>query len=224
MKKILLAAFLTCFMCILCVIFVDRQLVNFINTHVIPCPALFECLTELPVVIGIFSLGCLAFYCVWRLTIDYFPACLRGINHKFMEWIEVMGGMGVAALLGFAAKAFLKIVFGRYSVMVIDPSWIHNRAYGFHFFHMGDAYKSFPSGHTTVMVSMMTVLYLCYPRVRVVPVLLSGLLMVSLMLMNYHFLSDVIAGAFVGGLVGMGVVDALFGKRRPSKWGHRLGA
>lgn len=99
----------------------------------------------------------------------------------------------------------LKVIFGRYW----PATWISNNlsllrdnAYGFNWFHMGKAYASFPSGHTTVTVAAMIVLWLAYPRLRWLAVLVSALVMLGLIGMYYHFVSDVIAGACLGGLTG----------------------
>jgi membrane-associated phospholipid phosphatase len=48
----------------------------------------------------------------------------------------------------------------------------------------------------------MTVLWICYPRLRAVYVLLIAVVATGLMGANYHFLSDVIAGGFLGVSIG----------------------
>ena len=80
-----------------------------------------------------------------------------------------------------------------------NPSLIRDGVYGFNPFHeAGIAYTSFPSGHTAAICALTSVLWICYPRFW--PLYLALILAVSIGLVgaDYHFLSDVIAGAFVG--------------------------
>src|SRR6202035_331252 len=57
----------------------------------------------------------------------------------------------VSLMVAVAFEYYLKFLFGRYwpETWVDDnPSLIGDGAYGFHPFHFGTAYGSFPSGHT----------------------------------------------------------------------------
>ena len=45
-----------------------------------------------------------------------------------------------------------------------NPSLIGSGEYGFHPFHAGRAYESFPSGHAAVVFAVLSILWLCYPR------------------------------------------------------------
>lgn len=103
-------------------------------------------------------------------------------------------------------KDALKAPFGRYwpSTWVNNnPSLIHDNAYGFHWFHKGVIYQSFPSGHTTVAVAAMTAIWITFPREiwRWVALLVAASVIVGLIADDYHFLGDCIAGAWVGGTV-----------------------
>lgn len=109
-------------------------------------------------------------------------------------------------LFAAATKNQLKIVFGRTwpeTWTHNNPSFIHNGVYGFNFMRSGSAYQSFPSGHMTAVCAVISVLWWWYPRWRGLYV--AGVLAVGLGLIgaNYHFLSDVIAGSFVGISIGM---------------------
>jgi len=89
-----------------------------------------------------------------------------------------------------------------------NPSLIGNDEYGFHPFARekhgeGGWYDSFPSGHTTRTVAIAAVYWVAYPRWRWLGVLATAAVVVGLIGMNYHFVGDTVAGAFVGGLVGV---------------------
>jgi membrane-associated phospholipid phosphatase len=92
----------------------------------------------------------------------------------------------------------LKFVFGRTWPIYHHPSFIYDGVYGFNFFHPGPAYESFPSGHMASVCALVIVLWMYYPRLWPVYAVCAGGLAGALILGNYHFLSDVIAGAFVG--------------------------
>jgi membrane-associated phospholipid phosphatase len=102
-------------------------------------------------------------------------------------------------------KEQLKIVFGRTwpETWVRDnPSFIHDGVFGFNPFHGGQAYSSFPSGHTTAICAVVSVLWICYPKFRAVYSLAVAAVAVGLIGANFHFLSDVIAGGFLGATTG----------------------
>lgn len=98
-------------------------------------------------------------------------------------------------------KDVLKLIFGRYwpeTFVFNNLSLLRNNVYGFAWFHGDVVYGSFPSGHTTTIVAASTVLWFTYPRWRWVYVLLVILVIIGLIGLDYHFVSDVIAGGFLG--------------------------
>ena len=118
---------------------------------------------------------------------------------------------GVSLIVAATVKTELKYVFGRTwpeTWVRNNPSLISDGVYGFNPFHDGIAYASFPSGHTAAICALMSVLWTCYPRFW--PLYLACILAVSIGLIgaDYHFLSDVIAGAFVGTSTGWMLVAA----------------
>ena len=98
-------------------------------------------------------------------------------------------------------KDLLKFIFGR----TWPETWVQNNlsfissgAYGFHFMHGGKGYQSFPSGHMAATCAVIFVLWILYRRLRWLYLIVGLLVGAGLVGANYHFLSDVIAGAFVG--------------------------
>jgi membrane-associated phospholipid phosphatase len=108
---------------------------------------------------------------------------------------------GVSLAVAVAIKDQLKFAFGRTwpeTWVNNNLSLIRNHVYGFNPFHGGVGYASFPSGHTTAICAVMSVLWICYPKFRAIYVLLIAGVTVGLIGADYHFLSDVIAGGFLG--------------------------
>jgi membrane-associated phospholipid phosphatase len=116
-----------------------------------------------------------------------------------LEWTIVL--CNISVLAAEAIKNQLKYAFGRTWPDSWGPqimSLIRDNVYGFHFFHSGQSYESFPSGHAAIVAALMTVLWASFPKARVAYAICIGAADVGLVLLNLHFVSDVIAGTFVG--------------------------
>jgi len=123
---------------------------------------------------------------------------------------------GISVVMAEATKNQLKFIFGRTwpdTWTNNNPSLIHDGVYGFNPFHGGEAYASFPSGHTTVTCALVSVLWVLYPQFRAVYALAVLTVVAGLLGANYHFLSDIIAGGFVGTSTGWMTV-ALWHRRQ----------
>jgi membrane-associated phospholipid phosphatase len=128
----------------------------------------------------------------------------------------------VSLLVAESIKQQLKFAFGRTwpeSWTGNNPSLIANGAYGFHPFHGGVGWESFPSGHTVAVCAVASVLWLSYPRLRLPCVITIIAVVIGLLGANYHFLSDTIAGGFLGTTVGWITVTAWRTRSAPSPAG-----
>jgi membrane-associated phospholipid phosphatase len=117
----------------------------------------------------------------------------------------------------------LKFAFGRTwpeSWLGYNPSWIHDGVFGFFPFHGGRGWESFPSGHTTGVTSLATILWVVWPRLRIAWAILVGVVVAGLLGADYHFVSDIIAGLFLGVALGLGIVASMLteGSRPPMTW------
>ena len=103
-----------------------------------------------------------------------------------------------AAPVSYLVKSLAKFVFGRVNTRV----WLEQPdLYGFHWFQRRQGCEGFPSGHMVVIVTLLAVLWRLYPKQRPWCLLLGLLLGAALVATDYHFLSDVLAGAYLGALV-----------------------
>jgi membrane-associated phospholipid phosphatase len=154
---------------------------------------IFERLTRLPeplVVIAVLALFGLGLY---------------GLTGRALSRLQtVILLCGVSLIVTEAIKIQLKFVFGRTwpETWRGNPSLIHDGVYGFNPFHGGSAYGSFPSGHAAAICAVISVLWLCYPKYRWLYGLCVATVAIGLIGANYHFLSDVIAGGFLGISIG----------------------
>jgi membrane-associated phospholipid phosphatase len=118
----------------------------------------------------------------------------------------------VATILAIVAKQALKLAFGQTwpeTWVHGNPSWIQNGVYGFFPFHGGKGWASFPSGHTSVVSAPCAVLWQRVRRLRVlwaIPVLLVA---IGLFGADFHFVSDIVAGIYVGAACAAATLAAL---------------
>ena len=125
---------------------------------------------------------------------------------------------GILALFGRSPAAWTRIpVLAAWSVAwalpaavalkhAIGRSWAELYAargvYGFHPLHGGSGYEAFPSGTTTVAGAVLAVLWIRVPRLRAACVLLLAAISGALVATNSHWVSDVVAGSFLGAAIG----------------------
>ena len=118
-------------------------------------------------------------------------------------WLAISAGVIGATLL----KQVLKWCFGRTWPEAWrpgdGPTLINQGVYGFHPFHHGSPYASFPSGHAAVICAVLAVLWFSYPRARWCYVLGGLGTCAAMVACNYHFVGDVVAGSILGAITGI---------------------
>jgi membrane-associated phospholipid phosphatase len=121
----------------------------------------------------------------------------------------------IGTLVTTVIKDQLKFVFGR-----TWPFLLRNDVYGFSFFQSGKFFESFPSGHASVAAVILSVVWFLFPTKRILCAI--GIVAVDLVLvgLNLHFLSDVVAGSFVGISTGLFIL-ALWKAIEPMMQGAR---
>jgi membrane-associated phospholipid phosphatase len=178
--------------CVLCIVYVDRPVASWAaGFDHIPRPALVN-----------YPWLTLAFMLV-ILVIALRTGGGRGISH----FSQTLVFAGVALAWGICMTEFvLKPLFGRQP----PYEWVAHGTYSFTWLFRTDN-GTFPSGHAVQMAAVGTVFWYAYPGWRWLcvgaPVLLSAVFVLG----NWHFVSDVIAGLFVGLTAGL-IVQALWEK------------
>jgi membrane-associated phospholipid phosphatase len=131
--------------------------------------------------------------------------------------------IALACSTSFIAANFitnqLKYAFGRTwpnTWIENNPSLIQNGIYGFNPFHGGPGFASFPSGHVAAACAVTTVLWSSYPRLRPISVVCVVAITIGLIGANYHFLSDILGGIFVGVSIGY-ITTKILNEKLPSE-------
>jgi membrane-associated phospholipid phosphatase len=182
---------------VFCYVAVDQPLAWFAHAHLKPY-AVFVHMQRLPEAFVPLATG---------LVILLGAAILAGRTLKHWQMTALTGGASV--LVTAVVNSQLKTAFGRTwpeTWTANNPSLIRDGVYGFQPFHGGTAFASFPSGHTAVACAAMTVLWICYPRLRPLYAVVVAVTVTGLIGANFHFLGDIIAGGFLGASVALAAV------------------
>src|SRR5208283_1635710 len=103
--------------------------------------------------------------------------------------------------LTFILELIVKHVVGRINTRY----WLlHPTAREFHWLQGSGNYAGFPSGHMAVFTALVIALWTYYPRYRFAYFIFLSVLALALLATNYHFLSDIIAGAYLGVVIHAG--------------------
>jgi membrane-associated phospholipid phosphatase len=157
----------------------------------------------------------------FRANIDRFSAIGHGLGSSILVGGEItlITGLAVARILrgqlsernkalfiaccvslsAFAANDYvLKKLFGRPNPF---DYFVGAQKQLFHFFE-GDQHSSFPSGHMVIATAFAVTLIRLYPKSWPLFFVLLSIANVALIAGDWHFVSDTIAGFFVGGTAG----------------------
>ena len=127
-------------------------------------------------------------------------------GHRFSTFGTTITMCAISAVSTILIKDQLKFIFGR----TWPDSWgqgilslVRNGVYGFHYFHHGQSFESFPSGHAAVAAATLSIPWILAPRLRVFATTFIFAADLGLVILNLHFLSDVMAGTFLGVSIGL---------------------
>lgn len=125
-------------------------------------------------------------------------------SKRYILWLQkivIIIYFYLALYITMEIKTVLKMIFGRYW----PKTWLHNNlslisnnVYGFNFFHGADNMGSFPSGHSTYVTFCVIWLIKICPEARFFFILIGALVPISLIILDYHFVSDCVGGIILG--------------------------
>ncbi|MCG8509946.1 MAG: phosphatase PAP2 family protein [Rhodospirillales bacterium] len=134
---------------------------------------------------------------VWVMLLIFILPLIRFFNWRRGANAAVIA---IASIVGAGLLVnLLKFFFGRYR-----PSHlIYEDLYGFDPFTFGYKFNSFPSGHATTAGALFVGLVMMLPRLWPAWALLCGGIASTRVLLNAHYISDVIVGFYLGVLVAL---------------------
>lgn len=199
----LLGALLVTVLVVICDRFVDVPVALFVKAHLYNNVQWSKLTSDLPDLLLLVVLGVTFF----AFSV-YLVRSKRGIYDNLTNLARLVSCLAPVA---YGTKAVLKFGFGRINTRV----WLMSpEQYGFHWFHGGHGFDGFPSGHMLVVVTLFAAVCRYYPGYWRVLLVMSLLLGIALVLTNYHFVSDVIAGAYLGLAIEAASYRLLVAKRR----------
>ena len=177
-----------------CIVYVDRPVADFVEGHVRHTEfCVWLELAIRPLDLVVLSALFFVFGCgFWVMS-----------GRELRSWVETPLLCSWSAMWAVAADIIFKHIFGRGWP---DPTYIHDHLYGFHLLHGATHWDSFPSGTAAISVAIVSVLWMRCPRWRISGLLIVLSLLGAVVIANYHWLSDVIAGAFLGATIGWSTV------------------
>ena len=168
-------------LCGLSVAFIDRPLARWLKDNVHDqLETFFKIVT---------NLGRAELYMVPAALIALW-AWQRGRPAVARQALYLFAVMSAAGLVELAVKFLL----GR----TRPKLWLENGDFSIHPLTHGWAYNSFPSGHSQAAWAAMTALTVLFPRYRWGFIALAVLVALSRVMLTVHWLSDAMAGAWVG--------------------------
>ncbi|QSH41129.1 phosphatase PAP2 family protein [Lentisphaerota bacterium ZTH] len=193
-KKLLICIALTLLTAILCtvsVLYVDKPLSY--AMHEIRIGKYYDILFYMQFIVDIM-------HKIFPIVLLYL--IVKYMIGKFACFDRFLFTATTGCLAANSIRGGLKFVFGRTWTETFkdaNPSLIQNGVYRFNFFHGSEiAFQSFPSGHSIIIFAFATALWLMYPKARGVAAALCAIVVIGLLGCNFHFLGDIIAGAFIG--------------------------
>ncbi len=193
LRRSLMAVAVCAAVVVACYLWVDRPVAFYVHDHQIEDVRIFKWLTYPPPLFQSWSPLVLALLMVRRA---FAP---------FRRWQKALFVACLSLLVADEFRTSLGDLCGRYwpeTWFDHNPSLIGNGTYGFHPFQHGDDIGSFPSGHATRILGFASIWWIAMPASRLACALVCLPMLISLVAMDYHFVSDVIAGSTLGGIVG----------------------
>jgi membrane-associated phospholipid phosphatase len=184
-------------LCVICYFWVDKPVAFLMyrlhgsGTGPLGSAFLATMLTD---IVYFIAIGAMGWYAYEELAI-----------RKDNRFVRCVGLTSLSIPITYFIKTNLQYLLGRLGPRYYDsPVLLFSRKdtlYGFQFFTPG----SFPSGHMCVFSAALMIPCYFYPKFKKFAVVLLGILGFLLLFENYHFLSDVIAGTYLGVLIAMGM-------------------
>ncbi len=196
-KNIVLVTLLVFFFAFISYFYVDLLVAQFFYTWNHPLKKLFsQYITKLGTSEWILVLSLLV-YVVYRTKKPFFA----------------QQGLFVFASIAFSGILvnILKTIFSRYR----PKAYFQDNLFGFDLFAFKVKYvfNSFPSGHAVTAMGLAIALMILFPKYRIWAFLFGIIVASSRFIITAHYVSDVLVGGLIGGMVSYGLYYTYFQKK-----------
>ncbi len=185
-KKFVISLPLAILLIMSCYYFLDEKIALFVKRALMSGKRSSLFSADIPDLLSVF---------VWIITavawIQYFRDKHKGIDDT-RTFFSILVGTSLPVV--FFIKSIMKFVFGGITTRFWLASPVTRE---FHWFHGVNQYTGFPSGHAAVFTVVLLDLWKYHPRYRAFYGGFLFLLALALISTGYHFLSDIIAGAYL---------------------------
>jgi len=175
-------------------LWIDRDVSYFIHNQLREYRNIFDLAGRLPKIIGPLVIACTLIFGV------------RAIMKRSLREIEIAVSLSALSLaISDILENWLKFAFGRTwpeTWVQSNPSLIRDGVHNFNPFHGGPGFAAFPSGHMVAICAIMSVFWFLHTRFRPIYTICIGAVFIGQLGANYHFVSDLMAGGFLGFSVG----------------------
>ncbi len=168
-------------LCVLCIAFIDRPLAQTLKQGVHgDLETFFKAVTNLG-----------------RAELYMVPAALIGL-WAWRRGKDALTRMSLYVFVTMCASGAVELSV-KYLLGRTRPKlWLENQEFTLHPLTHGWAVNSFPSGHSQASWAAMTALAVLFPRYRWAFFTMAALVASSRVLLTVHWLSDALAGAWIG--------------------------
>ena len=160
---------------------------------------------------------------LWMVTALTAPILLWAVTTSRITLSGRIQELSIAAcgsfLLSATAKMILKWTLGRTwpeTWIYGNPSYIRDGVYGFFPLHGGAGWSSFPSGHMAAATTIAMIGWRFAPHLRPLWTVIAAGAAAGLVAMNFHFVSDIIAGGYIG------MASSAIAIRMAARWHRRI--
>ncbi len=175
---------------VLCYLYVDRPVAEYFEATVRYTETwqwLSHLLTLFPLTVGA------------AMVFLFYAGCKVMARQRLPFWSGTPLACSWAAMWALATERILKGIFGRPGP---EPLYLHHNVYGFEGPRGNLRWDSFPSGTALVITAVAAVVWILQPKWRWAGTLMSVILMCAVIAANWHWVSDVVAGAYLGATIG----------------------
>jgi lipid A 4'-phosphatase len=199
--RLLLWAAATAIAVALSMAYLDRPLAEFFHREGPDFHRFFDLTGQLGLGVGWLVLFALAFAALyWGGNLPRFSFHAGEMRAR----ASVPAFLFAAVALSGLAVDLLKVLFGRARPKLLFSEHL----YGFTGLAFRADHWSFPSGHTVTIVALMTALWCLWPRHLLFYILLGAIIAGSRVATAAHYLSDILAGAFLAVVTVRGIAWA----------------